>query len=47
MASKWETSPRMRKMFMVPRGLFWGEGSVSLSAGKEGKGVKVFSTERN
>lgn len=45
MASKWETSPRMRKIFMVPGGLSWGEGSRSLSAGKEGKGVKFFSTE--
>lgn len=45
MASKWETSPRMRKMFMVLRGLLWGGGTGALSAGREGEGGKFFSTE--
>lgn len=44
-ASKWETSPRMRKMFMVPGGLLWLEGSGDLSAGREGKGRKFFSSD--
>lgn len=50
MASKWETSPRMRKMFMAPGGLLWGKGRGTLSAGGEGEGREFFplraSTER-
>lgn len=50
MASKWETSPRMRKTFMALVGLLRGEGSGALSAGGEGEGREFFppqaSTER-
>lgn len=45
MASKWETSPRMRKTFMVPGGLVWGEGSGVLSAGRESENREVFLPE--
>lgn len=45
MASKWETSPRMRKMFMVPGKLLWGEGTGALSAGRDGEGGEFFSAE--
>lgn len=45
MASKWETSPRMRKMFMVPGKLLWGEGTGALSAGRDDEGGEFFSAE--
>ena len=45
MASKWETSPRMRKTFMVPGGLLWDEGSGTLSVGREDEGREFFPPE--
>lgn len=45
MANKWETSPRMRKMFMVPGDSSGVEGVGLFLQGREGEGRKLFSAE--
>lgn len=45
MASKWEMSPRMRKMFMALGELLWGKGTEVLSAGGESAGRECFTAD--